>query len=213
MIATPTAATATEIEEMEHLVARYGTPSATPWHSVATPDRVTALAAQRTHTLLVRPITNKVCWRNDFELTGLACWTPLEWDSEQFGFPAARLDLLVANGDRKTATTIKRNLVSETVRRCGNRGIRHLTARVDAANLSSIDALQKNGFDLIDGIQTFSLQVPLAARFEKREHSFDLRLFRESDLPQVRSAGAGRPYVHRPLSCRFGHRYRDCRPH
>lgn len=195
MIATAPLTTPESIEEMEHFLARYGTPSSTPWHSIATHERVAQLAVERNHKILIRPSANIISWRNDFEMSGLACWSHLAWDSEQFGFPAARLDLLAASGDRAIATTIKKNLISETVLECANRGIRHLTARVDAANLSSIDALQKNGFDLIDGIQTFSLRIPIAASFPKREHSFEVRLFRESDLPQVREL-ARSAYIH-----------------
>jgi ribosomal protein S18 acetylase RimI-like enzyme len=195
MIAVEPVATSAAVEEMEHFVARHGRQGYTPWHQVATSDRVETLEAERVRNVLMRENTHRICWRNDFEITGLACWTELAWDSEQFGFPAARLDLLVASGDRTDATIIKRDLVSETVLACGNRGIRHLTARVDAADLSSIEALRRNNFDLIDGIQTFSFRMPLAAAFERGNHSFDLRLFRESDLPQVREL-ARRAYIH-----------------
>ncbi|HVW11021.1 MAG TPA: GNAT family N-acetyltransferase [Bryobacteraceae bacterium] len=195
MIATGTVTTPDGVEELEHFLARHGRQGYTPWHQVATSDRVEALAAQRTRTLLMRESTHRICWRNDFETTGLACWTELAWDSEQFGFPAARVDLLVASGDRNAAAKIKRDLVAETLLACGNRGIRHTTARVDAADQTSMEALRANQFDLIDGIQTFSIRMPLAAVFPKESHSFELRLFRESDLPQVREL-ARASYIH-----------------
>jgi ribosomal protein S18 acetylase RimI-like enzyme len=183
------------VEELEHFVARHGRQGYTPWHQIATSDRVEALANLRVHNLLMRESTHRVCWRNDFEVTGLACWSELAWDSAQFGFPAARIDLLAAGGNRSDSAVIKRNLVSETVLACGNRGIRHITARVDAADLTSSEALGRNNFDLIDGIQTFSLRIPLAATFQTERHGFDLRLFRESDLPQVREL-ARTAYIH-----------------
>lgn len=195
MIATDTITTPAGVEELEYFVATHGRQGYTPWHQIATSDRVEALVSQRVHNLLMRENTHRVCWRNDFEITGLACWTELAWDSEQFGFPAARIDLLVAGGNRSAAAIVKRDLVSETVLACGNRGIRHITARVDAADLTSIEALRKNNFDLIDGIQTFSLRIPLAATFQTEPRSFDLRLFRESDLPQVREL-ARTAYIH-----------------
>jgi ribosomal protein S18 acetylase RimI-like enzyme len=195
MIATESTVTPAAVEEMEHFVARHGRQGYTPWHQIATSDRVEALAAARVAGLLAKESTHPISWRNDFEMTGLACWTHLAWDSEQFGFPAARIDLLVAGGDRAENVTIKRNLVAETVLGCGNRGIRHITARVDAADLTGIEALRRNNFDLIDGIQTFSLRIPIAATFDKGAHSFELRLFRESDLPQVRQL-ARSAYTH-----------------
>lgn len=186
---------AASVEELEYFVARYGRQEYTPWHLIATSDRVEALANLRIHNLLMRENTHRICWRNDFEITGLACWTELAWDSEQFGFPAARIDLLVASGARDGAAIVKRDLVSETVLACGNRGISHVTARVDAADLTSIEALRKNNFDLIDGIQTFSFRIPAAGGFHTEPRSFDLRLFSESDLPQVREL-ARTAYIH-----------------
>jgi len=186
---------AVTVEEVEHFVARHGRPEYTPWHQIATSDRVEALASLRIHNLLMRENTHRVCWHNDSGIAGLACWTELAWDSEQFGFPAGRLDLLVAGGNRNEAAIVKRDLVSETVLACGNRGISHLTARVDAADLTSIEALRKNDFDLIDGIQTFSYRIPAEARFNTEPRAFDLRLFHESDLPQVREL-ARTAYIH-----------------
>ncbi len=63
--------------------------------------------------------------------------------------------------------------------------MRHITARVNAGDIASIEALQRNGFELIDGIQTFSLRLSERHAAPAREDSFDLRLFEESDLPQV----------------------------
>ena len=195
MIATPETRTAAVLEEMERFVEAHGTPETTPWHSIATSERVNQLLCEQTRRLFTRPQTETLCWRNDFELTGLASWTRLEWDSEQFGFPAARLDLLAARGDHRDAATIKTNLVNEVVRDCRNSGIHHLICRVDAAGMASIDALQRNGFELIDGIQTFSLRIPRAATFEKASNAFTLRMFREADLPQVLQL-ARTAYVH-----------------
>ncbi len=194
MIPAQTVSTAS-VEELEYFVARHGRQEYTPWHQIATSDRVEALASLRVHNLLMRESTHRVYRRSDSEITGLACWTELAWDSEQFGFPAARMDLLIASGARSEASVIKRDLVSETVLACGNRGISHITARVDAADLTSIEALRKNDFDLIDGIHTFSFRIPSGAQFSAEGRSFDVRLFRESDLPQVREL-ARTAYIH-----------------
>ena len=195
MIATPETRTGAELEEMERFVEAYATPATTPWHSIATSERVNQLMCEQSRRLLTRPQTETLCWRNDFEVTGLASWTRLAWDSEQFGFPTARLDLLAASGDHRAAAVIKTSLVKEVVRDCRNSGIHHLVCRVDAAGMDSIEALQRNGFELIDGIQTFSLRIPRAATFERASNAFTLRLFQEADLPQVLQL-ARTAYVH-----------------
>jgi RimJ/RimL family protein N-acetyltransferase len=174
------------LEEMELFVERNGSRSATPWYSVSTPDRIAMLAAERTRRLLTDSRTQTLLSHHHAELVGLVCWTWLDWDTEQFGFPAARLDLLTASGDRDVAGRIKTDLVNDALRDCRNRGIHHVTARVDAGDLTSIGALERNGFELIDGIQTFSLRLPPPPVSEKRAaDSITIRLYSDSDLPQV----------------------------
>jgi RimJ/RimL family protein N-acetyltransferase len=110
---------------------------------------------------------------------GLACWRKLAWDSEQFGFPAARIDALIAAGDYHEARTRAAWLVAEVVADCSAAGVRHLTARLDAGDLAAQHALESTGFELIDGIQTFSLvsapQVPANSTIQAR-------LFQPEDL-------------------------------
>ena len=91
------------LEEMELFVERNGSRSATPWYSVSTPDRIAMLAAERSRRLLTDSRTQTLLSHHHAELVGLVCWTWLDWDTEQFGFPAARLDLLTASGDRDVA--------------------------------------------------------------------------------------------------------------
>lgn len=100
-------------------------------------------------------------------------WTRLAWDSEQFGFPAARL---IASGGGDGA------LLAELLEECGAEGIRHLTARVDAGDLRTIHVLENAGFELIDGIQTFRLDV-LSRGFEA--HGYGVRLVQAGDRAQV----------------------------
>jgi len=122
--------------------------------------------------------------RNGDTLCGLASWCPLPWDSAQFGFPAGRLDLLVAPGGYTRAREVKRALLESLFSSCRERGISHLTARVDAGDLSSIHALESAGCELIDGIQTFSLRLQNAGDRTTTDR-LEVRMFREDDLPQV----------------------------
>ena len=78
------------------------------------------------------------------EISATAGWLPLPWDSEQFGFPAARLE-----------SGVDAARLPFILEECRRAGIRHLIARVDASDLSTIHALEGEGFQLLDGIQTF----------------------------------------------------------
>lgn len=124
--------------------------------------------------------------RDEHAIEGFACWRWLKWDSEQFGFPAARLELLVAEGGYYESRRRKCVLVDLTEAQCAGAGIRHLTARVDAGDFATIHALEHGGFELIDGIQTFSLDLK-ASPPEQSPRGIQLRLFREPDLEQVRA--------------------------
>lgn len=117
--------------------------------------------------------------------TGAALWHTLEWDTELFGIPAARLDLLDACGPYAGARIEKQKLLASVLAQCRKAGIRHLSARVDTGNFTTIHVLEEAGFELIDGIQTFLLSldgnhfpVPSGTRF-----------FEARDLPEVLRIG------------------------
>jgi len=117
--------------------------------------------------------------------TGSAAWRMLEWDSEQFGIPVARLEQLDASGSYAEAGAEKQELLATVLLQCREASIRHLSARIDTGDLSTIHALEKAGFELIDGIQTFVLSL-------KRNHGSPppgTRLFEPGDLPQVLEIG------------------------
>jgi len=116
---------------------------------------------------------------------GVAEWRNLEWDSEQFGIPAARLDLIEASGSYAEARAEKQKLIASVLDQCSKAGIRHLSARVDTGDLTTIHALEDAGFQLIDGIQTFLL--PLDG-YRASEPS-GTRLFEPRDLPEVLEIG------------------------
>lgn len=99
---------------------------------------------------------------------GASCWSPLPWDSKMFGFSAARLDFVVAKEDGARLTLLNSALSSAR-----NRGVRHMIARADVRELSLARTLVACGFEIIDGIQTFHLNVadavsPSSAKVETR---------------------------------------------
>ena len=123
--------------------------------------------------------------RDAWGIEGFACWRWLAWDTEQFGFPAARLELLVAGGDYHESRGRKAVLIDLVDAQCSEGGVRHLTARVDAGDFASIHALEHAGFELIDGIQTFSLDLSKEPRRPPCGADVEVRPFRGSDLEQV----------------------------
>ena len=123
--------------------------------------------------------------RDAWGIEGFACWRWLAWDTEQFGFPAARLDLLVAGGDYHESRGRKAVLIDLVEAQCSEGGVRHLTARVDAGDFASIHALEHAGFEMIDGIQTFSLDLSSAGNLPRAAAGVEVRPFRAADLEQV----------------------------
>ena len=117
--------------------------------------------------------------------TAAAVWHTLDWDTGEFGMQAARLDVLEASGVYDEARAQKRELLAKVLDQCRAAGIRHLSARVDTGDFTTIHALEEAGFELIDGIQTFGISLngnhaPLPP---------GTRLFEPNDLPAVLEIG------------------------
>jgi dTDP-4-amino-4,6-dideoxy-D-galactose acyltransferase len=112
---------------------------------------------------------------------GAAEWRTLEWDTEQFGIPAARLDLLEACGSYAESRAQKQKLLASVLIQCREAGIRHLSARVDTGDFTTIHVLEEAGFELIDGIQTFLLSL----NGNHASAPSGTRSFEPRDLPEV----------------------------
>lgn len=118
--------------------------------------------------------------------TAAACWRHLEWDSEMFGFPAGRLDMLLASGTYAEARARSQQVLGTVISDCARHGIRHLTARVDPRDYPALHTLQAAGFELIDGIQTFTLPVTDEI---SREFPEGARSYQPRDLDSVVEIG------------------------
>jgi dTDP-4-amino-4,6-dideoxy-D-galactose acyltransferase len=182
MIAAPTTPS---VDEMLRFVSASGALAKTPWRDFASPRCLELLARDTARGLLNGPQCSALASSREGSLAGLACWTWLDWDTEQFGFPAARLDLLAASGSREHALDIRFDLLGETLDECEDRGVRHLIARVDAGDDTSIHALEHYGFELIDGIQTFTLDLSAFAPGSVDLRNCEVRPYRDSELEQV----------------------------
>jgi len=128
------------------------------------------LALDRAQRTLAHPDSSALIEEN-----GLVCWRFLPWDSAQFGFPAARLEFLLARQDAAL-----RSLLNTALEQARERGIRHMIARLDVHDLPAIHALEASGFELIDGIQTYALTLDCASH----------RLNSVPSQPQARATGS-----------------------
>lgn len=87
------------------------------------------------------------------EAAAVAFARPLDWDSRFFGVPMARLDY-VLRGARAGRTALA-EIVAATLAACRAQGLRHVTARLDVADLDGVAALEEHGFRLMDALVTY----------------------------------------------------------
>lgn len=92
-------------------------------------------------------------------IQGFAIFRRLAWDSEQLGMSAARLDQLVATGSYSEQHQIKEALLNKVLAEAQSRDVWHLSARVDASDLSGLHVLEEAGFITVDGILTFTKEL------------------------------------------------------
>jgi dTDP-4-amino-4,6-dideoxy-D-galactose acyltransferase len=90
---------------------------------------------------------------------GFLRFSMLPWDSERLDTTAARIDYLVAAGSYREQCLIKQSLLDEAQVEIQRRGVRHLSIRIDASDLSSLHVLEKAGFITVDAILTFALDL------------------------------------------------------
>jgi GNAT superfamily N-acetyltransferase len=164
------------------------------YRSLLPEEALRRFSRRRAFELLERPEANSILRRRDGEVVGLACWSSLAWDTHQMNMAAGRLDLLLHRGAYAEARAGKAALLEELLEACRRHGVRHLTARVDAGDLSSLHALEAAGFEIIDGIQTFSLRLR-PTPWAGPDNGLEVRAYRPSDLDQV-LAIARTAYVH-----------------
>ncbi|MEM4725259.1 MAG: hypothetical protein QXP01_09625, partial [Candidatus Hadarchaeum sp.] len=126
-----------------------------------------------------------ICALAGEEALGIAVWGKLEQDSRYLGFSAARLDYLIAGGDYDWQCRIKQALLEELLSQCVAEGIHHLSARVDAADLSSIHSLEKQGFITVDGLLTYSCDLRERRLPSPPRLDYEIRLARSSDIPEL----------------------------
>ena len=106
---------------------------------------------------------------------------PLPWDSAFFGLPMARLYLL---HDNRLPGAILRTVIATSLQECRDRGMRHLSVRIDVADADVIQALEDAGFRLMDALATYIYPLKRPAPEPMKEMGV-LRLFEPQDRDQI----------------------------
>ena len=155
-----------------------------PYHRLIPAERVDRLLQIRTSRLARDPLASWICHGSGYD-SAYACWRHLDWDSRMFGMPAARLEYLIAPREYGPGLSSKLQLLDVAIEQCRAAGVRHLSARVDAGDLSTIHALEARDFQLLDGIQTFSTSLgqETAAGVDDIKH--EVRLVSPDDVPAL----------------------------
>jgi len=111
---------------------------------------------------------------------GFANYSFLDWDSEQLGMPAARIDHLIAHGTYQEQQHIKTNLIEQLIADAQAQGAWHLSVRVDSSDLSSLHVLETAGFITVDSILSYAMKIKCYEP-PKIETDFEIRLATHED--------------------------------
>jgi hypothetical protein len=106
---------------------------------------------------------------------------PLPWDSAFFELPMARLFLIRDEGADRAAL---RRIVAAGLAGCRERGILHLSARIDVADAEAIQGLEDAGFRMMDALATYIYPLKRPAPEPGKEMGV-LRLYRADDRDQI----------------------------
>src|SRR5262245_3836275 len=86
--------------------------------------------------------------RAEDRVVGLATFSHLHWDSSIFGLPMARIGHLIAASGAGARVQRLDRLLEELIDLARTQGIRHLSTRVDCADIEAIQCLEHRGFRL-----------------------------------------------------------------
>ena len=81
---------------------------------------------------------------------------PLAWDSAFFGVPMARIDCVLATAGATREDRIE--VVGAACAAARTAGMKHLTARVDVADLDTLGVLEDQGFRTMDALVTYIMR-------------------------------------------------------
>ncbi|MEZ5290333.1 MAG: hypothetical protein R2745_04565 [Vicinamibacterales bacterium] len=114
------------------------------------------------HAILSAEIAQALAVPGEFSLVtagaapAAAVARPLAWDSAFFGVPMGRIDYVLSAPE--TGRDARVAVVGGICDRARAAGIRHLTARVDVADLDTLSVLEDHGFRTLDALVTYIMR-------------------------------------------------------
>jgi GNAT superfamily N-acetyltransferase len=88
-------------------------------------------------------------------VVGLATLSHLPWDSKIFGLSMAKIGHLIAAPAPASRPQVLDRLLEELIAWAHTQGIRHLSTRVDCADIEAIQRLESQGFRLMECLTTY----------------------------------------------------------
>ena len=89
------------------------------------------------------------------QIVGLATLSHLPWDSSIFGLSMARIGHLIAASTQGVRAQILDRLLDGLIELARTQGVKHLSTRVDCADIEAIQCLEDQGFRLMECLVTY----------------------------------------------------------
>ncbi|MGH9174912.1 MAG: GNAT family N-acetyltransferase [Vicinamibacterales bacterium] len=120
-----------------------------------------------------------LCWQQDGDGEAVAVARVLEWDSGFFGVPMGRIEYVITSDRGLVARAVE-----HAVEKLRERGVRHISARVDVADVDSMAVFEASGFRVMDALVTYITRPRKEPPNEVREVGA-IRAFRPDDGPAL----------------------------
>jgi hypothetical protein len=119
------------------------------------------------------------------ETIGMVSLQRLNWDTEHFGIPMARIKHILGGVDPELDLAAKKMLIAAGTEELRRSGVKHVAVRLSADDAHSIFALQQAGYYLADSMAEYYFNyrkttVPQVA------HTCEMKLFDPNDLELVK---------------------------
>lgn len=118
------------------------------------------------------------------EPVGLLTFLVSEWDRKIFGVKMANIGYISTAEEYSNALMIKNKLVEYAIRDLKNKMVRHISARVESNDFSSIHALENHGFKIMDNLLTYILKNKKLI-FPKAERWFTIKEIGKDELEKA----------------------------
>ena len=119
---------------------------------------------------------------------GLLSLHRLDWDSNHFGMPMAKIRHLLGGADAKLDFAAQKSLLKAAVQTARKMKFRHLAVRLSADDFNAVRALELAGFYLADTIVEYYFDFRRQKLPPKPRSQCTLRLFRPADLKLVQNS-------------------------